>query len=129
MREPVSAQAQRVLGVLSGERCHLSAEEIQARLGDVGTATVYRSLERLAQLGLARRLDVGQKSALYEAAREEHMHFVCERCGRVYDIPADLSGVAREAAKVCGHQAEWSEVTARGVCKACLAREAGGLPT
>lgn len=123
MRETVSAQAQRVLDVLSAERCHLSAEEIQARLGGVGTATVYRALDRLTQLGLARRLCAGGKSVLYERAREEHMHFVCVRCGRVHDIPADLSGVAREAAKVCGHQAEWSEVTARGVCKDCLARE------
>lgn len=125
MREQVSAQAQRVLGVLSGERCHLSAEEILGRLDGVGTATVYRALERLTEKGLVRRLDVGQKRVLYEYAREKHMHFVCERCGRVFDIPADLSGVVLEAAKVCGHQAEWSEVTARGVCKDCLAREAG----
>lgn len=122
MTQRLSAQAQRVLNVLSCERCHLCAEEIHGRLNDMGAATVYRALERLTQLGLVRRLNVGLDSALYEAVREEHMHLVCARCARVYDIPTDLSGMTREAAKVCGHRAERSEVTAWGICKECLAR-------
>ena len=124
MQERISAQARQVLDVLSCERCHLTAEEILSRLDGVGTATVYRALDRLTELGLVRRLALGRKSAVYERVRDNHMHLVCARCGRVYDVPVDLSGMAREAAKTCGHLVELSEVTAYGVCKDCLARGA-----
>ena len=123
MGERISQQARSVLGVLSGERCHLTAEEILSRLDGIGTATVYRALEHLTQLGLVRRLALGQRSAVYEFVRDEHMHFVCARCGKVHDVPADLTGMAREAARLCGHQLLRSDVTATGICRDCLAQD------
>ena len=119
MKEKISAQAQMVLAVLSETRCHLTAEEILASLDNIGTATVYRSLDHLTELGLIRRLSLGKKSAVYEYARSNHMHFVCNRCGYVYDIQADLSGMIQEAAKCCNHESQWCEVTAHGICDAC----------
>ena len=115
----MSAQARAVLGILVQSRCHLTAEEILVRADSIGTATVYRALEHLTDMGLVRRLSVGKKSAVYEYVREPHMHFVCRECGRVYDMQADLSGMIREAARCCGHSVDWSEVTAHGLCSAC----------
>ena len=129
MKERISPQARMVLGVLAGDRCHLTAEEILGRLDGVGGATVYRALERLTQLGLVRRLSLSSKTAVYEYVRTEHMHLVCTRCGQVHDIAADLSGLIAEAAKLCGHHVDRSDVTAYGVCKDCLAREAEGFPS
>ena len=74
-------------------------------------------------MGLIRRLSLGKKSAVYEYIRTNHMHFVCETCGSVYDIEADFTGMAAEAAKCCGHRVNWCEVTAHGVCKDCLSRQ------
>lgn len=119
MKEKISAQAQTVLAVLAEKRCHLTAEEILASLDSIGTATVYRALDHLTELGLIRRLALGKKSAVYEYVRQNHMHFVCSRCGIVYDIQADLSGMIREAAKCSNHTSQWCEVTAHGVCSAC----------
>ena len=123
MGERIGAQAKTVLGVLSGERCHLTAEEILSRVDGIATATVYRALDHLTELGLVRKLSLGKKSAVYEYVRDEHMHFVCARCGRVHDVPADLSGMAREAAKLCGHQMLRSDVTATGICRDCLSAD------
>ena len=132
MKERISPQANMVLSVLAGERCHLTADEILSRLEGVGGATVYRALERLTQLGLVRRLSLSSpngRSAVYEYVRREHMHLICTRCGQVHDIAADLSGLIAEAAKLCGHHVDRSDVTAYGVCKDCLAREAEGFPS
>ena len=122
MRDKISPQASLVLGVLCERRCHLTAEEILSSLNGIGTATVYRALEHLTELGLVRKLSVGKKSALYEYVRREHMHFVCWKCGRVFDVAADFSGMIGEAAKCCGHQVNWSEVTAHGICQTCRAQ-------
>ena len=127
MNERLSQQAKLVLGVLSSECCHLTAEEILGRLNGIGGATVYRALDRLTELGLVRRLSLDSRTAVYEYVRKDHVHLVCTRCGRVHDVPADFSGMVAEAVKVGGHHVDRSDVTAYGVCKDCLAREAEGF--
>ena len=119
MNTRISTQARAVLGVLAERRCHLTAEEILESLDNIGTATVYRALDHLTELGMIRRLALGKKSAVYEYVRDSHVHFVCHRCGKVYDVQADFSGMVKEAAKVCGHLVDWVEVTAHGTCSAC----------
>lgn len=125
MSERMSAHTRTVLNVLAERRCHLTAEEILARVDGVGTATVYRALDHLSETGQIRRLSLGRKSAVYEYIRDAHMHFVCSRCGAVYDIPVDLSGMIREAGKCGDHRVDWSEITAHGLCSACV-RETQG---
>ena len=122
MKAKISAQAQTVLDILAAKRCHLTADEILEGLDGIGTATVYRALDHLREMGLIRRLSLGKKSAVYEYICTNHIHFVCEQCGSVYDIEADFTGMAAEAAKCCGHRVNWCEVTAHGVCKDCLSR-------
>jgi len=120
MNERISANAKTVLNLLAEKRCHLTAEEIIRDLDHIATATVYRALDHLTELGHIRRLSLGKKSAVYEYIRDSHVHFVCSRCGKVYDVSADFTGMTREAAKVCGHHVNWAEITAHGMCSACL---------
>lgn len=123
MKGKISRQGRQVLAVLSEQRIHLTAEEIVRRLPDVGQATVYRSLEQLERMGQIRKLNLGQRSAYYEYARENHMHFVCERCRQVIDVACDVTGVAREAGALFGHRVDRVGVTAGGLCAACIAQE------
>ncbi len=120
MNTRISSHARAVLSVLQDKRCHLTAEEILESLDGIGTATVYRALDHLTELGMIRRLALGKKSAVYEYIRDSHMHFVCSCCGKVYDVQTDFSGMSREAARICGHQVSWTEVTSHGVCSTCL---------
>jgi len=120
MSTRISTQARAVLNVLAQKRCHLTAEEILDSLDNIGTATVYRALDHLTELGMIRRLALGKKSAVYEYIRDSHVHFVCHRCGQVYDIQADFSGMVKEAARVCGHCVDWVEVTTHGTCSVCV---------
>ena len=123
MNTRISSHARSVLEVLSSKRCHMTAEEILAGLDGIGTATLYRALDHLTEIGMIRRLALGKKSAVYEYIRDSHMHFVCNRCGHVYDIETDFSGMVKEAAKVCGHHVNWVEVTAHGMCSSCLNKQ------
>ena len=56
----------RVVELLAGESCAVTALEIDRRLEGVGRASVYRSLEQLEELGLVQRVDLGTDSAGYE---------------------------------------------------------------
>jgi Fur family transcriptional regulator, ferric uptake regulator len=79
-----------VVELLGRQNCCLSAQEIFDRLRaarrPVGIASVYRTLETLADLRLVKRVDAGDGIARYEPARpdgDHHHHLVCRDCGKV----------------------------------------------
>ena len=79
-----------VVELLACQSCLLTAQEIADRLRETGsagsTATVYRALETLHELGLVRRFDSGEGVARYEPvdpSGEHHHHIVMEDSGDV----------------------------------------------
>ena len=86
-----SSVEQIILETLSKEHTHLTShqvyEEIRLRLPAVNPSTVYRALERLANIGKVSVSDMGTGSAVYELLADGvHHHLVCQRCGRVTTI-------------------------------------------
>lgn len=85
-----SAGRTAVVELLGRQSCLLTAQEIADRLradGSAGsTATVYRALETLHELGLVRRFDSGEGIARYEPVHpsgDHHHHVVMEDSGDV----------------------------------------------
>jgi Fur family ferric uptake transcriptional regulator len=73
-----------VLRALIAEQ-HQSLEEIRARCPEVGLVTVYRTLDLLNELGIVRRLDLGD-GARYELAEDHHHHMICESCDDISEF-------------------------------------------
>ena len=94
----------RVIELLGGEDCALTAQEIDDRLEEVGRASVYRAIEQLAELRLVSASEVGGDASAYERvhpAGDHHHHIVCERCGRVvpfedHDLEMAIKRVSRK---------------------------------
>ena len=112
-----------VVELLGGERCALTALEIDRQLPEVGRATVYRALEQLEGLGLIQRVDVKGDAAGFERVDpggHHHHHIVCEQCGRVVAFEdeglekAILALAERPDFDVSSH-----DVTLRGECVTC----------
>jgi Fur family ferric uptake transcriptional regulator len=111
---------------LGEQACAVTAAELAQQLSadgrDVGRATVYRVLERLRELNLVQRLELGHGGTRYEPLRahHHHHHLVCDRCGEV--VPFADAGLERAinriAAKVsfdvAGH-----DVLLHGACERC----------
>ena len=68
-----------ILGAIAAEQ-HQRMEEIRDRCPGVGLVTVYRTLDLFSELGMVRRVDVGDCTR-YETAEHHHHHLRCE--GRV----------------------------------------------
>jgi Fur family ferric uptake transcriptional regulator len=77
-------QRRAVLRALVEEQ-HQSLEEIRARCPEVGLVTVYRTLDLLGNLGIVRRLDLGD-GARFELAENHHHHMICESCGDISEF-------------------------------------------
>ncbi|MGN6256223.1 MAG: Fur family transcriptional regulator [Solirubrobacterales bacterium] len=119
------AARQKVIELLGGESCALTALEIDRRLPNVGRASVYRTLEQLEQLELVHRVDVGGEVVAFERNDPggHHHHMVCIRCGRL--VPFSDPQLER-AIEALGERADF-EVTAhdvllRGICPRCNER-------
>ena len=103
---------------------HATAEEVlkaaTPRLPGLSLPTVYASLDLLARLGVARRIEGAGTATLYDARPEAHHHFVCRTCGTVLDVDGELdtADLAR-AASGAGLAVDGVDVVLRGICPEC----------
>jgi Fur family transcriptional regulator, ferric uptake regulator len=115
-----------VVELLGREHCCSTAQELHDRLREqgrrVGLASVYRALELLTELGLVKRIDVGEGTARYEAAHLEghHHHVVCDDCGRIESFEdVQLERAIAAVEDRIGYAVAMHEVVLRGACSDC----------
>ncbi|NTU96587.1 MAG: transcriptional repressor [Chlorobiaceae bacterium] len=81
-----------VLQEIYRSNTHLDADELFVKLKNRGVgisrATVYHTLDLLLKFHLVSRTDLGHKHTHYEKAYgvENHLHMVCNECGKVMEI-------------------------------------------
>ena len=89
----------------------------------MGIASVYRVLDRLSELGLVHRVDLGGGVTRFEPALpggEHHHHLVCDECGRVEMFDdAGLEQALEQVAGARGYQLAQHDVVLRGACADC----------
>src|SRR5512142_3314140 len=82
-----SRQRDRIAEIFFGMTGHVSVEELVERVRQeeprVSVATVYRTMKRLSECGLATARQFGGAHARWEAAagRRHHDHLICTSCG------------------------------------------------
>ena len=119
-----TAQRAAVYDVLDGSRTHPTADEIftsvRRTIPDISLATVYKALEAIVSVGLARKLTIGPGPARYDARMDEHDHVRCLSCGRVADV---VDGRFSEWLDSLGRETEYDVVGYRlelvGYCPDC----------
>lgn len=97
---------------------HQSLDELRARCPEVGLVTVYRTLDLLSELGLVRRMDLGDRPR-YEIAERHHHHLICESCGLISefeDCPLDQRVLSRTSP---GFQVTAHSLEVYGHCAGC----------
>ncbi len=84
-------------------------------------STVYRTLELLVELDLAKEADLGEGKKYYElASGEDHHHMVCRKCGRVLHLDDSLLEPARRTAReLYGFQVQFADLVIFGTCREC----------
>ncbi len=100
-------------------RDHPTAEDIYLRarmeIPTINLSTVYRNLKEMVASGDLIEFQVdGENKYRYDIA-EDHHHFYCEICGRIYDIPADRVRLEFDIE----HHVRETRIMFRGVCKDC----------
>jgi Fur family ferric uptake transcriptional regulator len=123
----LTAARRAVAALIDDQAGHFSAADLvdaarDRRLG-VGRATIFRTLDVLADLGAVERLDLPSGDHAYVACEPaHHHHVVCSRCGRSRDIDdAGLRRVVQDVARRTGYRIDDHRLELFGLCPDCRA--------
>jgi Fur family ferric uptake transcriptional regulator len=104
---------------------HFDAEQLiddMKRAGfQVSRATVYRTLTKLVDAGLLRRLELGPRMFYeHDYGYPQHEHMYCQKCGRVIEFQdAALDEIMRRVCQQHNFQTSNHTFIIRGVCADC----------
>jgi Fur family ferric uptake transcriptional regulator len=73
---------------------------VKQKYSEIGLATVYRTLELLAELHIVEKMNFGDGVARYDLRGEDHEHMhhhlICDVCGSLQEIKEDWLGELEE---------------------------------
>lgn len=115
-----SATRNSIYEYLCGTKEHPSAGMIYLDLKEsnpnLSFGTVYRNLKQLEETGRVIRVSTVNNRERYDANCSDHLHFACEKCGRVIDLmDADMA----TAVTACGLPNGIKLRSIYGICEAC----------
>lgn len=122
-----------VVRALASTDAHLSADDVCGLVEPIAPgvhrATVYRTLESLAELGVVAHVHLDRGATVHHLVSrpaDAHLHACCRRCGRVEDVAADLLDEARlRLARETGFALDARHVALSGLCRDCRPGAAG----
>lgn len=127
--EPAGKQFRKrnaILSLLRQSKAHPSAEDIYRSLqrehSDISLASVYRNIKLFKDEGLIISLGTVNGIERLDGRVDPHVHFVCNACGAVIDVPdVDIpESVSRAAADSLGCRVEGTQLMLTGICKNCI---------
>ena len=136
----LTSQRRVVAEVLEGDNVHLTADEVHQRametLPEISRATVYSALHELAEMGEVLEVNLDGRSMRYDPNVEPpHHHLMCDSCGLVYDVLAEVDAPAlskrerqRHADHALGDRVPRHLRRLRGLTRSPVALGSVGLP-
>lgn len=115
-----------VLQVLQQSQEQLNPMDIYERgraiYSRLGLVTVYRTLDILNELGIARRVHTQGDCHGFARAQDERHYLICRRCHRVVDFPCDgLESLINQVQQLTGYRIDAHLVELTGLCPVCQA--------
>lgn len=114
---------------------HPTAEEVYrdvvSRYPTLSFATVYNTLELLAEMGEVRKVIVDELRRRYDVNTEPHRHAVCRQCRGIVDVREEEIGggeflrqaLAQVDLSARGFVVEGASVEFAGLCRECARKE------
>jgi Fur family ferric uptake transcriptional regulator len=112
-----------VEALLAGNH-HVTADEIVARVAEqhpeVHRSTVYRTLERLEEVGVITHVHLGHGPSTFHLVTRPHHHAVCSGCGAVVEVPyGALDSLADQLRDEHGFELAPQHFALSGRCRNC----------
>lgn len=119
-----SYQRERIYDYLLNTREHPTAEmiyqDLREEMPNLSLGTVYRNLKVLQNLGKINTIPTVDGIERYDADCSNHVHFVCQKCGKIFDIMnVDYEKLINSLDLEEGFVSEKVELKLVGTCHKC----------
>jgi Fur family ferric uptake transcriptional regulator len=114
-----------ILEALSAGRAHVTAQEVFEVVNtihpDIGFATVYRFLRKMAEMHLVTEVRMGGLPARYELTpRRHHDHLTCTSCGLIVEFEnSQIESLQERVAKEHNFRLTQHVLELYGICPRC----------
>lgn len=121
-----SMQRIAVMDYLMTHRTHPNVDRIYGGLRDdmptLSRTTVYNTLKLFCEEGAIQMLTIDEKNLCFDADTSNHAHFICKRCGKIYDLSSGAGMKKVIPIEIDGHKIEESHFYYKGICKKCITK-------
>lgn len=121
----LTPQRRAIIQAIASGQDHLTPAAIYEKVHQghptIGLVTIYRTLDKLARLGLICELHAGGSCHSYTiSAPERHHHLICSNCGTVVDFAGyDFAELEQTLSLETGFHIEDRLLEFVGLCQAC----------
>ena len=106
-----------------GREGHITIEQIYTQIKQffpsISLATIYKNMTAMQEQDVIRELKISGQKNHYELKKEPHYHMVCEQCGHITDIEADIERSLKDLSLQYGFEVSEISLSVSGVCRAC----------
>lgn len=119
-----SKQREALLTLLRSTRSHPSAdllyENLRKEFPNISLGTVYRNLAQLTENGDIIKIQTSSNKEHFDGFTNQHNHFVCKKCDRIFDVNADSAhALTKQAANELGADIDGYSLVFYGTCSEC----------
>jgi Fur family transcriptional regulator, ferric uptake regulator len=122
-----TTQQHELIDHIFAQHSHFDPEELLTDLGrkqsQVSRATVYRTLAKLVEAGLLRKIEIGQRTVYdHDYGYPWHEHLVCAQCSTMIEFTEESIAKAVQAvAALKQFRVTGYDLVVKGVCAKCAA--------
>ena len=126
-----SKQREIILETLKENVVHPTAEYLYEKVKEknekISLATLYRNLNKLAQKGIIKKIEGLETSSHFDNNTHKHYHFICKKCGKVFDVSAEVApDLIEKTTRFTEFIIESHDVVFSGICKNCNNKKSKG---
>jgi Fur family ferric uptake transcriptional regulator len=120
-----TSQQRDMVRFIFSQHNHFDADELIDAMKheglDISRATVYRTLLKLVEAGMLRKLEVGKRMCYeHDYGYPQHEHLRCDVCKKMIEFQSPaLDGVLREVCRQQQFNASGHTLIIRGTCAEC----------
>lgn len=122
-----SVQRIAIMDYLLAHKTHPSIDEIYVALcKDIPTlskTTVYNTLKLFVEHGAASMLTIDERNACFDGETSPHAHFLCKKCGKIFDLPYSNERKQMEQIDMNGFKVDEVHQYYKGICPACAKKD------
>lgn len=118
----VSIQRVKILQFIRDYSGHPSVDKIYRKLKEeiptLSRTTVYNAMRIFEEKGIVRQLSVKDEEVCFDYITDNHAHFICNECGKIYDLEECID-YSEEEEIIEGHLVQSRCICYKGICEEC----------